>query len=284
MSWRDAIKIHPAANLFPMMSDAELDALAADIKKAGRLTSPIVFLITGPESEDRLLLDGRNRIEAAERIGYKIKDQEVIGWCERHINPYEYVVSANIQRRHLTAEQKRDLIAKLLAAEPAKSDRQIAKTVGVHNETVAAVRKKAVAAGDVTDSVTRTDTRGRAQPARKPKPKTAPTPADDARVEADRQQVVALFEKVKAAEQAAKQAAKPRAAPSASDPKVTVAALNNTWNVLVAAEKMYALLCKAAEPSVKRAHQHWLASLEKASVEQSAEARKRENADAEGVA
>jgi hypothetical protein len=35
-------------------------------------------------------------------------------------DPAGFVVSANIKRRHLTAEQKRDLIAKLLERSPEK--------------------------------------------------------------------------------------------------------------------------------------------------------------------
>ena len=34
-SWRDVIKIHPAADLFPMMSPDELKALGEDIKRNG---------------------------------------------------------------------------------------------------------------------------------------------------------------------------------------------------------------------------------------------------------
>src|SRR3954466_5784235 len=33
--WRDKIRVYPAADLFPMMSDAELDALAKDIAEHG---------------------------------------------------------------------------------------------------------------------------------------------------------------------------------------------------------------------------------------------------------
>ena len=38
-------------------------------------------------------------------------------------DPYAYVLSANVHRRHLTAEQKRELIAKVLKAQPEKSNR-----------------------------------------------------------------------------------------------------------------------------------------------------------------
>ena len=42
MTWRDAYEVHPAADVFPMMSDEELDALAADIKANG-LKVPLLF-------------------------------------------------------------------------------------------------------------------------------------------------------------------------------------------------------------------------------------------------
>jgi hypothetical protein len=34
-TWRSIWKVHPCADVFPMMSDAELDELAADIKSHG---------------------------------------------------------------------------------------------------------------------------------------------------------------------------------------------------------------------------------------------------------
>jgi hypothetical protein len=39
------------------------------------------------------------------------------------MDPYEYVLSANLHRRHLTADQKRELIAKVLKAKPEASVR-----------------------------------------------------------------------------------------------------------------------------------------------------------------
>jgi hypothetical protein len=39
-SWRDVLKIHPACELFPLMSQAELKELGEDIKKNGLPRSP----------------------------------------------------------------------------------------------------------------------------------------------------------------------------------------------------------------------------------------------------
>ena len=76
VSWRDLIKIHPAAELFPRMSDEELKALTEDIRKNG-LRVPIV---TWHDSDGQeWLLDGRNQMDALEQLGYRfsrIKLQE----------------------------------------------------------------------------------------------------------------------------------------------------------------------------------------------------------------
>ena len=44
MTWRTKYKVHPAADVFPMMSDDELKALGADIEENG-LNEPIQFLV-----------------------------------------------------------------------------------------------------------------------------------------------------------------------------------------------------------------------------------------------
>jgi hypothetical protein len=98
--WRDHIKVHCAADLFPMMSEEELAGLTKDIKDKGGLIHPVVFC--GDE-----LLDGRNRIEAGERSGLldieclKDKDCPLRTNLAGGIDPYEYVLAANIHRRHL---------------------------------------------------------------------------------------------------------------------------------------------------------------------------------------
>jgi hypothetical protein len=171
-SWRDVLPIHPAAEMFPLMSPDELRVLGEDIKANG-LKNPVTLWAAEPDSE-WFLLDGRNRLDAMELIGLSTLEdhQWQVIFGSKGGDPYAFVVSANIHRRHLTAEQKRDLVAKLLKARPEQSDRQIAEQTKSNRTTVGQIRKNLEATGDVSIIDTRTDTRGRQQPAHKP-----PSPA-----------------------------------------------------------------------------------------------------------
>ncbi len=107
----ETMKTHPAADLFPMMTDAELTELAADIKANG-LLNPVVLL-------DGQILDGRNRLRACEMAGV---EPRFCGWQDAGISPVAWVVSQNAVRRHLTASQRaavaieaQDLMAQLAA-------------------------------------------------------------------------------------------------------------------------------------------------------------------------
>jgi hypothetical protein len=124
------IKFHPLANLFPLMEGAEFDALVADIKAHG-LHEVIVLY-------EEKILDGRNRYRACVAAGVPVELGRVQFYGDT--DPVAYVISKNIHRRHLTAEQKRELIAGLIKATPQKSDLQIAKTAKVGHPTVARVR------------------------------------------------------------------------------------------------------------------------------------------------
>ena len=52
-------------------------------------------------------------------------------------------------RRHLTQEQRRNLIQEQLKETPEKSDRQIAKVLGVSNPTVSSTRKQMEKGGEL---------------------------------------------------------------------------------------------------------------------------------------
>jgi hypothetical protein len=174
-SWRSILPIHPAAEMFPPMSDDELRALGEDIVK-NRLTSPIV-LWEADKKTPAVLLDGRNRLDAIEMVigppkvdRWTVSANGVTGLVTTlagHVDPYAYVISANIHRRHLTPEKKRDLIATLLKVQPEKSDRQIAGTVKTDHKTVGTVRAELEGRGEIPHVEKRTDTKGRQQPATK---------------------------------------------------------------------------------------------------------------------
>jgi hypothetical protein len=165
--WRATLPIHPAAELFPLMSPAELKDLAEDIKKSGVLANNVVVWRENSDSP-RQLLDGRNRLDAIEIAEEgPIDPMDYAEELNSSVDPYAYVISANIKRRHLTAKQKRELIKKLLKERPEKSNRQIAEAVKVHHGTVGAVRDEMEGRGEISHVETRTDTKGRDQPARK---------------------------------------------------------------------------------------------------------------------
>lgn len=88
------MKIHPAADLFPMMSDEELNDLAADIQANG-LIHPIIV------DDEEQVIDGRNRLAACKLAGIKPTFEKLNGQ-----DPLAYIVSANLARRNLTKGQK----------------------------------------------------------------------------------------------------------------------------------------------------------------------------------
>jgi hypothetical protein len=191
-------KFHPLADIFPLMEGAEFDAFVEDIRRNGLREKIDLY--------DGMIAEGRNRYRALQRLGidperepkkYFRKAIYVAGGPQRHddgkiptreqLKRHDddrvraYIISKNIHRRHLTAEQRRELIGKLIAAAPQKSDRQIAETVKASPSTVGKVRREKEAKGEVSKLDTRTDRKGVQQPARKerkakPKPQPAPEP------------------------------------------------------------------------------------------------------------
>ena len=181
-SWRDVIKVHPAAELFPMASPEEKDVLSKDIKKRG-ICVPLV-LWQSEHGTPYMLLDGRNRLDAAEAAGISVLDRKGERLDCRNYDvacggdPYKLVLTLNMHRRHLTPDQKRDVIAKLLKTQPSKSNRMIAKQVMVDDKTVGSVRHELEGRAEIPHVSTVEDTKGRKQPTRK-KRRTADDVVDE---------------------------------------------------------------------------------------------------------
>jgi ParB-like chromosome segregation protein Spo0J len=171
MPWRDNLPEHPAAALFPLMTGEELQELAADITKHG-LRTPVAVLV---DTDGKRLLDGRNRLDACALAGIAVfNDEGNLEILNKTIedgpdfDPFAYVVSLNLHRRHLTREQRREIIAVLLREHPERSDAATARIAGVSDHTVASVRRDQEARSQIASVATRTDTRGRQQPATQP--------------------------------------------------------------------------------------------------------------------
>jgi ParB-like chromosome segregation protein Spo0J len=146
------LSFHEAANLFPLMKGEEYEQLKADIKAHG-LREP-VWTYQGK------IIDGRNRYRACKDLGIEPSTRE---WDGKG-SLVEFVVSMNLHRRHLTAEQRKQVAAALLKETPHKSDRQIGKQAKADHKTVAAVRAEMEGRGEIPHVEARTDTRGRRQP------------------------------------------------------------------------------------------------------------------------
>ncbi len=159
-TWRDRYKVHPCADVFPMMADAELQQLVDDIKARGQ-QQPIVQWRDG--TGDWLVIDGRNRLEACARIAC---DPRIVEW--QGDDPAAYVISANIKRRHLTKEQQAELIVRTIEAstpnDPATPARSFSPKPGKKGgSTKDPLKQKAVEEGRKHGISPRTMQKGRAK-------------------------------------------------------------------------------------------------------------------------
>jgi DNA methylase len=87
------LKIHPAAEIFPMLSDIEIRDLAKDITERGLQNHIVTY--------EGQLLDGRNRLAACILGGIEPKSMEYGG-----DSPVGFVISANLRRRQLDPSQR----------------------------------------------------------------------------------------------------------------------------------------------------------------------------------
>ncbi len=121
-----------AFQVMPPLSVKEHAALRDDIAERG-IVVPVVV-----DQHDRLL-DGhhRRRIAAELDIPCPAEVRQVASDEDARTVAF----TLNLARRHLTREQRRDLIAREAEARPGDSDRAIARRLGCSPSTVAAVRR-----------------------------------------------------------------------------------------------------------------------------------------------
>jgi hypothetical protein len=129
---------HPLVAMFPPMKGEEFDELVGDIKRRG-----LLFPITTFEGQ---IIDGRNRAHACEKAG--VEPRYALFQGSKEDIP-RFIISANIHRRHLKPEQRRDLIKAILKLNPEASDRTVGTMAKADHKTVATVRKEQEATGEI---------------------------------------------------------------------------------------------------------------------------------------
>lgn len=158
MNVNGEMQFHPLCSLFPPMVGTEFDALVADIQANG-LREPIIV-------HEGMILDGGNRYRACLAAGVKPGTMKFGGG-----NIVNYVLSANLHRRHLTAPQHAAIVASAqdwANAQPhggARGNQHVAQKRGkVSTDTLATSKDRATLSGASLSTQKRADKVAKADP------------------------------------------------------------------------------------------------------------------------
>ena len=119
--------------VMPPLAPEELEALRADIGERGILVPVLV-------DQHGRVLDGHHRRQIAAELGIECPTE--IRIVENDDEARGIALTLNLIRRHLTREQRRELIASEIGARPDDSDRAIAGRFRCSPSTVGAVRRQ----------------------------------------------------------------------------------------------------------------------------------------------
>lgn len=122
------MRFHPASDVFPMMPEPAYQELVDDIRDHGQSYPVRVW--------NDMILDGRNRWRACEELGIDCVRELFHGNEQEAI---DLILSLNLQRRNLTSEQRRSVVADMHKRFPEWSQTALARKAGVHKSTVSRV-------------------------------------------------------------------------------------------------------------------------------------------------
>jgi hypothetical protein len=147
--------------VMPALADEEYAALKADIAARGVLV-PVEL------DEGGAILDGYHRVRAWEELraeGVAVPDYpRMIRPGLSETEKRAHARTLNLARRHLSQEQRRELIRQQIQETPERSNRQIAALLGVSHPTVAVVRCELELAGQVVNLTTSQGADGKTYP------------------------------------------------------------------------------------------------------------------------
>ena len=155
------IRYEPVLKLPPLRYE-EFVALKENIAVNGVLV-PILVDSDGPV---RRIIDGNYRKQIANELSYECPEIVHPGLDDDEIRTLARAL--NLARRQLNTEQKRELISDQLRETPGKTNRVVAKALGVHHATVASVRAEMESVGQLIQLEKRVGSDGKSYQSGKP--------------------------------------------------------------------------------------------------------------------
>ncbi|WP_061265924.1 hypothetical protein [Leptospira interrogans] len=145
------------------ISDEDYSKLYKSISKVG-IKDPL----RGYLGEGRVffILSGANRFDIATKLNLDLIPIEIYEGGSRK-DRVEFALDENLERRHLTNDQKRKIAEWKLRNSPEESDRIIAKKAGVDHKTVGTIRKRLETGGEIPHLEKRRGQDGKIQAAKK---------------------------------------------------------------------------------------------------------------------
>jgi hypothetical protein len=119
-------RVHPAASRFPLLTGRDFEELVESIRHTG--------VVVAVELHDGLLADGRNRVRAVEELrtqGVTVALPQVTWKPVGDETLEEYIYAKNVNRRHLTDDQRAALAAQFVPGiRKSREERQAATRFG----------------------------------------------------------------------------------------------------------------------------------------------------------
>ncbi len=134
-------------SLMPITAD-DRDRIKNDIEKTKKIRDPLKVYYNN-KTDKLMILAGLNRWLIVKELKLDIKIPYDVYEGLTVKEKEELVINDNLNRRHLTREQKQNLINYFLKADPEQSNKSIAKKTGSTKETVKSQREKLESRGEI---------------------------------------------------------------------------------------------------------------------------------------
>jgi hypothetical protein len=150
----------PYSGMIPPLTTDEERELRADILANGVLVPVVV-------DENYGVIDGENRLTIAADVGLVDIPVRVVSGLTAD-RKFEMALDLNLHRRQLTRQQRHDIIARKLKADPSRSNNSIASEVGVSDKTVDAARERLESNSEIPKLACRRGRDGRTRSVKSP--------------------------------------------------------------------------------------------------------------------